>query len=203
VARAFASGKRPARSVVFAAWTAEEKGLLGAEYYVQRPLYPLARTAAVINLDPHVVLPAARNLELIGPGQTDLEALLVGAAREQGLRVDPEPSPEAGWYFRSDHFPFAQRGVPALAFRAGRDLKVGGVKGQGSRSSAQRCYNARCYHQPCDEFRNVSWTFAAGDRAGGRSPPIASGNGGFRLCRSTQRRSLLINGLGDRRAGRS
>jgi Zn-dependent M28 family amino/carboxypeptidase len=156
VARAFAAGKRPARSVVFAAWTAEEKGLLGAEWYAQRPLYPLSRTAAVINLDPHVVLPAARNLELIGPGQTNLEALLVGAAREQGLRVDPEPSPEAGWYFRSDHYPFAQRGVPALAFRAGRDLRVGGVR------AGQRiveAYNQRCYHQPCDEF-SPTWSFA-------------------------------------------
>lgn len=156
VARAFAAGKRPARSVVFAAWTAEEKGLLGAEYYAQRPLYPLGRTAAVINLDPHVVLPAARNLELIGPGQTDLETLLTAAAREQGLRVDPEPSPEAGWYFRSDHYPFAQRGVPALAFRAGRDLQVGGLAA-GQRSVSD--YNARCYHQPCDEFR-AGWTFA-------------------------------------------
>jgi Zn-dependent M28 family amino/carboxypeptidase len=156
VARAFLSGKRPARSVVFAAWTAEEKGLLGAEYYAQHPLYPLARTAAVINLDPHVVLPAARNLELIGPGQTDLETMLVRAAREQGLRVDPEPNPEAGWYFRSDHFPFAQRGVPALAFRAGRDLKAGGVK---TGQQIVATYNARCYHQPCDEFRS-DWTFA-------------------------------------------
>ena len=155
VARTFAAGRRPSRSIVFAAWTAEEKGLLGAEYYAQHPLYPLARTAAVINLDPHVVLPAARNLELIGPGQTDLESLLVKAAREQGLRVDPEPSPEAGWYFRSDHFPFAQRGVPALAFRAGRDLKVGGRKAGQKVVSA---YNARCYHQPCDEF-SASWTF--------------------------------------------
>lgn len=156
VARAFSAGTQPARSVVFAAWTAEEKGLLGAEYYAQHPLYPLARTAAVINLDPHVVLPAARNLELIGPGQTDLEGLLVTAAKEQGLRVDPEPNPEAGWYFRSDHFPFAQRGVPALAFRAGRDLEVGGTR---AGQQTVEAYNLRCYHQPCDEF-SAAWTFA-------------------------------------------
>jgi Zn-dependent M28 family amino/carboxypeptidase len=142
--------------MLFAAWTAEEKGLLGAEYYGQKPLYPLATTAAVINLDPHVVLPAARNLELIGPGQSGLESLLVEAAREQGLRVEPEPNPEAGWYFRSDHFPFAQRGVPALAFRAGRDLKAGGIAAGARTVDA---YNARCYHQPCDEF-DPRWTFA-------------------------------------------
>jgi Zn-dependent M28 family amino/carboxypeptidase len=68
IARAFARGPRPARTVVFAAWTAEEKGLLGAEHYAATPVYPLAKTAAVINLDPHVVLPAARDVELIGGG---------------------------------------------------------------------------------------------------------------------------------------
>ena len=156
VARAFKAGRRPARSVLFAAWTAEEKGLLGAEYYAAHPLYPLARTAAVINLDPHVVLPAARNLELIGPGQTTLEGDLRTAAAQAGLRVDPEPAPEAGWYFRSDHFPFAQRGVPALAFRAGRDLVAGG-RPPGQRTIA--AYNRNCYHQPCDEF-DPRWSFA-------------------------------------------
>ena len=156
VARAFVRAPRAERSVVFAAWTAEEKGLLGAEYYNQNPLYPLARTVAVINLDPHVVLPKARNLELIGPGQSDLERLLERAAAEQGLRVDPEPNPEAGWYFRSDHYPFAQRGVPALAFRAGRDLQSGGLAA-GQR--AVTSYNQRCYHQPCDAF-DPRWTFA-------------------------------------------
>lgn len=156
VARAFKAGPRPARTVIFAAWTAEEKGLLGAEHYAANPPVPLARMAAVINLDPHVALPASRNLELIGPGQTDLETLLANAAREAGQRVDAEPAPEAGWYFRSDHFPFAQRGVPALAFRAGRDLVEGG-SALGGRIVAD--YNRRCYHQPCDAF-DPAWTFA-------------------------------------------
>ena len=156
VARAFASSKRPRRSVIFAAWTAEEKGLLGAEYYVTHPLYPLARTAAVINLDPHVVLPASRSLELIGPGQVDLEAELRRAAAIGGQQVIPEPNPEAGWYFRSDHYPFVQRGVPALAFRAGRDLIRGG-NAAGDRIAA--AYNQQCYHQPCDQF-DPRWTFA-------------------------------------------
>ena len=98
-----------------------------------------------------MVLSAARNLELIGPGQTDLESLLVMAAQQQRLRVDPEPGPEAGWYFRSDHFPFAQRGVPALAFRAGRDLKVGGLT---AGQQIVEAYNVHCYHPPCDEFKS-------------------------------------------------
>jgi Zn-dependent M28 family amino/carboxypeptidase len=156
VARAFAAGPRPARSLVFAAWTAEEKGLLGAEYYAGHPLFPLETTAAVINLDPHVVLPAARDVELIGSGRTSLEADLAGAAARFGLRVEDEPSQEAGWYFRSDHFPFARRGVPALAFRAGRDLVKGGMA-EGQRIVG--AYNARCYHQPCDHF-DPAWTFA-------------------------------------------
>ena len=156
IARAFKAGEPPARTVIFAAWTAEEKGLLGADHYAARPLYPLATTAAVINLDPHVVLPAARDIELIGGGRTTLEEDFARVAKAHGLRVTPEPNPEAGWYFRSDHFPFARRGVPALAFRAGRDLVAGG-RAVGQRIVA--AYNANCYHQPCDQF-DPKWTFA-------------------------------------------
>jgi Zn-dependent M28 family amino/carboxypeptidase len=156
VARAFASGPRPARTVVFALWTAEEKGLLGAEAYAANPVYPLAKTAAVINLDPHVVLPAGRDIELVGGGRTDLESRLAEAAARLGLRVTPEPNPEAGWYFRSDHYPFAKKGVPAIAFRAGRDLVDGGnVAG----NAWVEAYNARHYHQTTDEF-DPAWTFA-------------------------------------------
>jgi Zn-dependent M28 family amino/carboxypeptidase len=155
IARAFAAAPPPARTVVFALWTAEEKGLLGSEYYAAHPLYPLARTAAVINLDPHVVLPAARDIELIGGGRTSLEVDLARAAKSQHLRVTPEPNPEAGWYFRSDHFSFARRGVPALAFRAGRDLVDGGAAA-GQRIVSK--YNNDCYHQPCDQF-DPGWTF--------------------------------------------
>lgn len=156
VARAFAAGPRPARSIVFAAWTAEEKGLLGSEYYAAHPLFALERTAAVINLDPHVVLPAARDIELVGGERTPLESILTSAAAGAGLRVDPEPHPEAGWYFRSDHFSFAKRGVPALSFRAGRDLVQGGTVA-GTR--IVDAYNARRYHQPSDAF-DPRWTFA-------------------------------------------
>jgi Zn-dependent M28 family amino/carboxypeptidase len=156
IARAFASGRRPARSIVFAAWTSEEKGLIGSDYYANHPLFPLATTAAVINLDPHVVLPASRDLELIGGGQVSLEDDLGRIARSDGQRLVPEPNPEAGWYFRSDHFPFSQRGVPAIAFRAGRDLIVGGrIAGQRIVGS----YNRNCYHQPCDQF-DPNWSFA-------------------------------------------
>jgi Zn-dependent M28 family amino/carboxypeptidase len=156
VAHAFASGAKPARSVAFAAWTAEEKGLLGAEYYAANPVYPLVSTVAVINLDPHVVLPAATNIELVGSGRTPLENDLKAAATALGLRTEDEPNPEAGWYFRSDHYPFARRGVPALSFRVGRDLVDGGFATGNALVSA---YNATRYHQPSDQFM-PDWTFA-------------------------------------------
>lgn len=162
IARAFAAGPRPQRSVLFAAWTAEEKGLLGATWYAGHPLRPLETTAAAFNLDPHVVLDAARNLDLVGPGRTPLEADLKRVARAQGLRVDDEVNTEAGWYFRSDHFAFAEKGVPTVYFRAGTDLRNGG-RAAGERIKA--AYNARCYHQTCDEF-DPSWTMAGAAQEG-------------------------------------
>ena len=157
VARAFAAGPRPQRGTIFAAWTAEEKGLLGSDWYARNPAVSLRDTVAVINLDPHVMLPTTRNIELIGAGRTSLEDDLRVAAGRRGLRLDVEPNPEAGWYFRSDHYPFVQRGVPAIAFRAGRDLARGGRKA-GEAFVAR--YNRACYHQTCDEF-DPRWTFAA------------------------------------------
>ena len=110
----------------------------------------------MINLDPHVVLPAARDLELIGGGRTPVEADLARIAKNHGLRLDDEPSPEAGWYFRSDHYSFARIGVPAIAFRAGRDLVDGGTA---AGTELVAVYNRDRYHQPSDEFV-PSWTFA-------------------------------------------
>jgi Zn-dependent M28 family amino/carboxypeptidase len=156
VARAFAQGSGPQRTILFAAWTAEEKGLLGAAWYASHPLRPLETTAAVFNLDPHVALSAARNLELIGVGRTPLEQDLARVASARGLRVDPEENSEAGWYYRSDHFAFTQKGVPTVYFRAGRDLLRGGRRA-GDRI-VQR-YNSRCYHQTCDEF-DPRWDMA-------------------------------------------
>ena len=156
VARVFAQGPRPARSVVFIAYTAEEKGLLGSDYYAGHPVYPLATTVAAINLDPHIMLDRARDIELVGGGRTDLEDDLTRAAAQEGLRVEPEPHPEAGWYFRSDHYSFSTRGVPSLSFRIGRDLVDGGVAAGAPRAEA---YNIYRYHQPGDAF-DPAWSFA-------------------------------------------
>jgi Zn-dependent M28 family amino/carboxypeptidase len=162
IARAFARGPRPQRTVLFAAWTAEEKGLLGANWYAGHPLRPLETTAAVFNLDPHVALDATRNLDLIGGGRTPLEQDLARVAAARRLRITPEVNTEAGWYFRSDHFAFAGKGVPTVYFRAGQDLLEGGFsKGHGLVSS----YNSRCYHQTCDEY-DRSWTMFAAAQEG-------------------------------------
>ncbi len=151
IARAFAAAPRLRRSVVFALWTAEEKGLLGATWYADHPALPLATTAAQFNLDPHVVLGRTRDLELIGVGRTPLEQDLARVAAAQGLRIVPEENTEAGWYYRSDHYAFAQKGVPGVYFRAGRDLVRGGAAA-GERERAR--YNAECYHQTCDAFKS-------------------------------------------------
>ncbi|HEV2747764.1 MAG TPA: M28 family peptidase [Allosphingosinicella sp.] len=162
IARAFAAGKRPERSLLFIGYTAEEKGLLGAEHYAARPPYPLETTVAVFNLDPHVVIGRARSFDLIGGGRTELEQDLVRVAAKHGLRVDEERSPEAGWYFRSDHFAFAKKGVPALAFRAGRDLVSGGMA---AGNAAIEDYNANRYHQTTDEFE-PAWDMAGAEQEG-------------------------------------
>lgn len=162
VARAFAAAPRPKRSLLFIAYTAEEKGLLGAEWYAANPLRPLETTVAAFNLDPHVVLGRTRNLDLIGGGRTELEDDLRRVAGAQGLRVDDEINPEAGWYFRSDHFAFAKRGVPTVYFRAGRDIVNGGLAAGNAEADA---YNATRYHQTTDEFV-PSWDFAGAAQEG-------------------------------------
>lgn len=162
IARTYAAAPRLRRSVIFALWTAEEKGLLGASWYADHPALPLATTAAQFNLDPHVVLGRTRNLELIGVGRTPLEADLARVAAAQGLRIDPEENTEAGWYFRSDHYAFAQKGVPGVYFRAGRDLVTGGMAaGEAKRSR----YNARCYHQTCDAY-DTGWDMTGAAQEG-------------------------------------
>lgn len=162
IARAFGRGDRPQRSILFIGYTAEEKGLLGAEHYAANPLAPLETTVAVFNLDPHVVIGKARSLDLIGGGRTGLEQDLVRAAARHGLRVEEERSPEAGWYFRSDHFAFAKKGVPTLAYRAGRDLVQGG---KAAGNVAIQDYNANRYHQTSDEF-DPAWDMAGAAQEG-------------------------------------
>ena len=152
-ARAFATGPRPQRSVVFLAVTAEEKGLLGSEYYAANPIYSAGKTAGVINTDVMGVLGPARDYSIRGNQKFGLLDLLVEEATKRGRRYTPDPKPETGGFFRSDHFTLAKAGIPALSFSPGQDLVTGGV----ARALAyQTDYTARLYHQPDDEF-SADW----------------------------------------------
>jgi Zn-dependent M28 family amino/carboxypeptidase len=135
LARTFANGPRPARSLVFAAWTAEERGLLGSEYYAAHPLYPLATTVANLTIDVLQTAGPARDVVLVGAGQNELDAYLGAAAAAQGRTITPDAKPERGLAFRADHFPLAKRGVPALLLMGiggGADLVEGRRAGRGS-----------------------------------------------------------------------
>ena len=153
--RAFAHAPQPERSVVFLNVTAEEKGLLGSEYYAANPLYPLAKTAGVINmdaLDPHG---PARNFTISGSAKLGLLDDLIADAKKYGMAYTPDPKPEAGHFFRSDHFSFAKRGVPAISFGSGNDWVDGGLA---AGKAAEDEYVAKHYHQPSDEWQ-ASWPF--------------------------------------------
>src|SRR5690348_498088 len=154
--RAFAHAPQPERSVVFLNVTAEEKGLLGSEYYASHPLYPLAKTAGVINMDALDPMGPARNFTTSGSVKSDLQDMLVAEAKKAGLAYSPDPHPEAGHFFRSDHFSFAKQGVPAFSFGPGNDLVNGGVA---AGEAAHKDYVSNRYHQPADEWQ-ANWTFA-------------------------------------------
>lgn len=149
VARAFAQGPRPDRSVLFLFVTAEEKGLLGSEYYAANPLYPLATAVANLNTDSPRPTGPARDFGTAGDGLTDLQDMLAETGRHFERTMAPDPAPQAGRFYRSDHFAFAKRGVPAISFKSGNDLKEGGMAA-GERWNAD--FTAHRYHQPGDEY---------------------------------------------------
>jgi Zn-dependent M28 family amino/carboxypeptidase len=154
-ARAFVRGPRPDRSVVFLAVTAEEKGLLGSEYYATHPLYPLAKTVGVLNTDSMGVWGPEKNFSISGTAKLDLLDDLIAAGKQEGRYFTPDPHPESGGFYRSDHFSFAKQGVPAISFKPGNDLLNGGIaRGEALASD----YTAKRYHQPADEF-DPKWDF--------------------------------------------
>ena len=156
IGRAFAKAPRPERSVVFLNVTAEEKGLLGSEYYSSKPLYPLAKTVAVINMDALDPFGESRNFTTSGSAQSELLDALVAEGKAAGMTYVSDRHPEAGYFFRSDHFPFAKRGVPALSWGSGNDWVDGGTE---AGEAAGKDYVAKRYHQPADEW-DANWTFA-------------------------------------------
>ena len=148
-ARVFAQGPRPDRSIVFLAVTGEEKGLLGSKYYAAHPLYPLAKTVGVLNVDVMNVWGRERNFTIRGTARLGLLDDLIAEGKLQGRYFSPDPHPETGGFYRSDHFSFAQQGVPAVSFTPGLDLVNGGVAAGEAHSED---YNRNHYHQPSDEW---------------------------------------------------
>jgi len=151
LAHAFADAPRPKRSVVFAAWSGEEAGLLGSTYYAANPVWPLATTVANINVDS--LLPGTEidpNVVVIGKGKNQLDEVLARHATATGRTLIADPAPQAGAFYRSDHFPLALKGVPAL-------FPAAGFTGA---SAASRDYVQNRYHQPSDEW-DATWRMDA------------------------------------------
>jgi len=158
VALAEAHGKAgaPDRSLVFLAVTAEESGLLGAHYYAENPVFPLAQTVGGINMDAFLIAGPTKDVTVVGPGKSQLDQFLEAALVADGRVSTPNPNPEAGYYYRSDHFAFAKRGVPMLYVDSGEDLVEGGRE---AGAALQQDYRDNRYHGPKDEF-NEEWDWS-------------------------------------------
>jgi Zn-dependent M28 family amino/carboxypeptidase len=142
--------------VLFLLVTAEEQGLLGSQYYAQFPLYPLEKTLAVINIDGVNQWGRTKDLTVIGLGASDLDDYAAEAAKEQSRVLKPDAEPEKGFYYRSDHFNFAKKGVPAFDPDSGIDF-IGKPEGYGKQKRDE--YTKNDYHGPSDEVK-PDWDFA-------------------------------------------
>jgi Zn-dependent M28 family amino/carboxypeptidase len=151
IAGAFAKAKpQPKRSILFVMVTAEEQGLLGSQYYSVTPIYPLAKTLANINIDGVNQWGRTKDITVIGLGASDLDDYLRDAAAEQGRTLRPDPEPEKGFYYRSDHFNFAKQGVPALYIDTGIDYV--GKPPEYSKQKRDE-YTEKDYHAPSDQVK--------------------------------------------------
>ncbi len=157
MARAFAELEpKPARTVIFAAVSAEEGGLRGSEYYAHHPVIPVGRTAIDLNYDGLLPLGRVQSVALLGYERTTVKTLVDDVAREQGLEIEPDDHPEQGYYYRSDHFSLAKAGVPSFSLKLGNR-----VEGKSAEwvDQAHQDYIAHRYHQPSDEF-DPTWDFS-------------------------------------------
>jgi Zn-dependent M28 family amino/carboxypeptidase len=160
IAQHFASlpeSKRPARSLLFLAVTAEEKGLLGSRHYAENPLYPLTKTVANINMDGANHFAPTKDIEVIGWGASTIEEFAEASARSLGRSLFADTQPEKGFYFRSDHFEFAKVGVPAFYAKAGR---IPIDKPQDYIDKRRAAYTANDYHKVSDQV-TPEWDFTA------------------------------------------
>jgi Zn-dependent M28 family amino/carboxypeptidase len=157
IARAFkALPTPPRRSILFVSVTAEEKGLIGSKYYAENPIYPLDKTVAAINMDGLNQWGPTRDITVIGLGNSTLDDVLRAAAAEKGRVLRPDPEPEKGFYYRSDHFNFAKQGVPALDPSDGVEF-IGKPKDWGQKKRDE--YTEKDYHKPSDEIK-ADWNLS-------------------------------------------
>ncbi|MCK0129624.1 M28 family metallopeptidase [Erythrobacter sp. F6033] len=156
LAEAHVKAGAPRRSLVFLAVTAEESGLLGAYYYASNPVFPLEQTVGGVNMDAFLVAGPSKDVTVVGPGKSQLDLFLEAALVADGRVATPNPSPEAGYYYRSDHFAFAKQGVPMLYVDGGEDLIDGGRE---AGKAVADDYRANRYHGPKDEF-NEEWDWS-------------------------------------------
>ena len=155
LARAFKKMKTtPERTIIILCVTAEEQGLLGSAYYAQNPIYPVNKTVANINMDGLNRFTKTKDITVVGKGQSDLEDYLKDEAEKNGAYMSFETHPEAGSYYRSDHFNFAKAGIPALYIKTGVDVEG---KGKEYGQQLEDEYRDKHYHRPSDEF-DTSWT---------------------------------------------
>ena len=144
------------RTIAFMAVTAEESGLLGSRYYAEHPIYPLNRTVGGVNMDVLNTSGQAKDFVITGAGKSELEDLIVPFIKAEGRVIKPEPNPERGSYFRSDHFSFAKLGVPMLDGGSGENLVKGG---EAAGHAATIDYIEHRYHKPQDEY-DASWDWS-------------------------------------------
>ena len=150
--------KPPARSIAFLAVTGEEQGLLGSKYYAANPIYPLSDTVASINMDSLNIYGRMKDITVVGFGQSELDNYVLEEAGAQNRTVQPDPTPERGSYFRSDHFPFAKQGVPALYTGMGIDHVEHGKEWTLAKRDD---YIKNNYHKPSDEY-DPNWDLSGG-----------------------------------------
>ena len=161
LAKAHVEAGTPERSIVFLAVTAEESGLLGSKYYAENPVFPLSQAVGGVNMDAFSMSGPARNVVVVGRGKSELDDYLDAALAQSGRVAEADPTPEKGFYYRSDHFSFAKQGVPMIYFEGGEDLIDGG-KAAGELQSAN--YTETKYHGPKDEYDpNWDWSGVMSD----------------------------------------
>ncbi|MFA5908622.1 MAG: M20/M25/M40 family metallo-hydrolase [Vicinamibacterales bacterium] len=159
IAKAFTkTSQKPARSIYFVFVTAEESGLLGSGYFAANPPMPMGTVAANINVDGVNYLGPARDMIQLGSDRSTLGPMVEAILKERGRALGGDSHPERGYFFRSDHFPFAKAGVPALSLSEPREFT--GPNGA-ALLKKQEEYNGKDYHQPSDQY-DPSWDFSGG-----------------------------------------